>query len=314
MKKILLIILIVNLVFSRNPDKDFERNIEGYNELHYFHKYDTTIITTSKTKKGDKSIVLEDIGQYSVTKFTRYNGTYNRITLGDKKIIGLELDNRKSDYKITITKNHIYIQLNGYHHLKKDDTLYIFDDKADNSHTIYAPISEVSTSNGYKISNPNVVSDIIKFFSNKNYLVLSTSQKIYKVYPIGFRKKFENWIHGSNDSSNLGYGYIGSYSKGTTDFKATKNNHGVVLKSTGLQYKWNGTGAGSTVHEIFGKPLLDRITLYLGSSCDAYSEVFGTGSWSWANGGFIVSFKNETINFGRQELSIDTDDEFGCRM
>lgn len=108
--------------------------------------------------------------------------------------------------------------------------------------------------------------------------------------------------------------YMGCYSKGCTIFNDTTNQHGVILKSTGVQYEWIGYGAGSSVVKIKNAKKLKPITIYLGRSCDASSKEYGKGQWSWANGGFIVKFKNEEFGFGRQELDIKTDEEFGCRM
>lgn len=110
------------------------------------------------------------------------------------------------------------------------------------------------------------------------------------------------------------FAYMGSYSDGTTEFTTTKNKHGVILRSTGVQYEWVGMGVNTSIEKIEGAPRLPEIVLYLGKSCDAYSEIYGEGTWGWANGGFVITFKNETFGFGRQELSIDTDEEFCCRL
>lgn len=108
--------------------------------------------------------------------------------------------------------------------------------------------------------------------------------------------------------------YMGSYSKGTTSFIATKNEHGVVLRSSGEQFRWTGMGVNTGVEAIEGADLLQPVVLYLGKSCDAYSPVYGKGTWGWSNGGFMVTFKDEHFGFGRQELSIDTDEEYGCSI
>ena len=60
------------------------------------------------------------------------------------------------------------------------------------------------------------------------------------------------------------------------------NKHGAVLTST---YK--------------------HLTLYLGKDCDAFSKVYGKGTWGWANGGFSVDFRRKSFGFGRQELDLD---------
>lgn len=108
--------------------------------------------------------------------------------------------------------------------------------------------------------------------------------------------------------------YIGCYSKGCTGFEGMRNKHGAILTSSGLPYKWVGVGAGSTVEQIKNVQALKKVVLYLGRSCDAYSKLYGKGTWSWANGGFIVEFENERFGFGRQELDIERDEEFGCSM
>lgn len=115
-------------------------------------------------------------------------------------------------------------------------------------------------------------------------------------------------------SLSLANAYMGCYSKGCTDFVGTKNKHGAILMSTGIQYKWIGAGASSDIVKIKNAKKLKPITIYLGRSCDASSKDYGKGQWSWANGGFIVKFKNEEFGFGRQELDITTDAEFGCQM
>lgn len=61
------------------------------------------------------------------------------------------------------------------------------------------------------------------------------------------------------------------------EYTASINQHGAVLRS-------------------------DRIAIYLGRTCDAYSPQYGTGSWGWANGGFLVTFKSLTIGFPHQEI------------
>jgi len=40
----------------------------------------------------------------------------------------------------------------------------------------------------------------------------------------------------------------------------------------------------------------------LKSSCVAHSKDLGSGSWCWANGGFLIEFINSKIGFPRQEL------------
>ena len=33
-----------------------------------------------------------------------------------------------------------------------------------------------------------------------------------------------------------------------------------------------------------------------------FSEIYGKGSWGWANGGFSVEFSDKSFGFARQEL------------
>lgn len=102
--------------------------------------------------------------------------------------------------------------------------------------------------------------------------------------------------------------YMGSYDKSTlTEFKVTHNSNGVILKSTGEQYKWTGMGVHTSTEAIEGAPKLKPVTLHLGKSYDAWSPDYGKGSWEQNNGGFLVVFENETFAFGRQELSINVE-------
>jgi len=115
--------------------------------------------------------------------------------------------------------------------------------------------------------------------------------------------------------SSLSSAYVGCYSKGCTEFSGERNKHGVILISDGNKYKWVGdTGVNMHPVEMKNAKKLKKIILYLGKSCDAYSKRYGKGTWSWANGGFIVEFKNERFGFGRQELDIGRGEAFGCSM
>ena len=116
-------------------------------------------------------------------------------------------------------------------------------------------------------------------------------------------------------SLSSAYAYVGCYSKGCTGFTIERNKHGAILTSDGKKYRWTGdTGVNMHPVEIKNDKRLKKITLYLGKSCDTYSKLYGKGTWSWANGGFIIEFNNERFGFGRQELDIDTDEAFGCSM
>ncbi len=51
--------------------------------------------------------------------------------------------------------------------------------------------------------------------------------------------------------------------------------------------------------------------IYLGRSCDAFSEALGEGVWNQRDGGFVVEFPETQIAFPGQ--SIDVDDRGRCR-
>ncbi len=108
----------------------------------------------------------------------------------------------------------------------------------------------------------------------------------------------------------LSMAYVGTYSEGTTEFTKTVNEHGAILVSTGEQLKRVGMGVNTTIETIEGSKQLEIITIYVGKSCDAYSPQFGKGTWEQFNGGFFITFKNESFAFGRQEMGIETDT--GC--
>jgi hypothetical protein len=54
------------------------------------------------------------------------------------------------------------------------------------------------------------------------------------------------------------------------------------------------------------------IVVTLTKSCAARSQKYGNGSWSWANGGFLITFPDKKLGFPRQELVIGNND--GCRV
>lgn len=47
-----------------------------------------------------------------------------------------------------------------------------------------------------------------------------------------------------------------------------------------------------------------RTTLELFPDCKAVSPQYGKGSWAWANGGYIVTFKSKQFGFSRQEIEL----------
>ena len=46
----------------------------------------------------------------------------------------------------------------------------------------------------------------------------------------------------------------------------------------------------------------EKLKIYLGRSCDAYSSVYGYGHWGQANGGMLLFFPNRTLGFPRQGI------------
>ncbi len=79
------------------------------------------------------------------------------------------------------------------------------------------------------------------------------------------------------------------------EYKLSCNSDGYVLNSLHPVTRVIGSGAAS--RQVTGKE-----TVYLGSSCDAFHELFGKGKWCWANGGFRATFPDHIFGFPRQEL------------
>ncbi len=82
-------------------------------------------------------------------------------------------------------------------------------------------------------------------------------------------------------------------------FAFEENRHGAVL-----------TALPSDGAAIIGTPG-QRLTrsgdiVYLGRSCDAFSERFGGGSWRWTDGGFIVFFGATRLSFPGQVIDLQT--------
>lgn len=81
-------------------------------------------------------------------------------------------------------------------------------------------------------------------------------------------------------------------------FAFEKNQHGAVLTSV------EPKDAPLIVNDA-GAPRIDvGDVLYLGRSCDAFSQEFGDGSWSWTNGGFIVEFPGIRVAFPGQAIDV----------
>lgn len=72
------------------------------------------------------------------------------------------------------------------------------------------------------------------------------------------------------------------------------NASGVVLTSLYPVARYADTSADATASVGTEK-------LYLGVSCDAFTQTFGTGSWCAANGGYVVEFDAYRIGFLRQD-------------
>ncbi len=94
-------------------------------------------------------------------------------------------------------------------------------------------------------------------------------------------------------------------SKEGHQYQFSRNPNGAVLQSLYPVARFTGTGAMTQV-------VTGIETLYLGRDCDTYSEVLGTGTWAWANGGFVVAFDTLEIWFPRQE--IDVNNALRCAM
>ena len=88
-------------------------------------------------------------------------------------------------------------------------------------------------------------------------------------------------------------------------FFAEKNENGAKLTSKYPVSVYTEAGVASTFEEK-----LDVI--YVGKSCDVYSARYGDGTWGWANGGFIIEFKNMNLGFPRQAL--DAGQGLGCQI
>ncbi len=95
----------------------------------------------------------------------------------------------------------------------------------------------------------------------------------------------------------FGVTYLNAYVSSDGDKYTIKyNKHGAILTSVNTkQFTKNNAGV---------ERVSKRLKLYLGKDCDAYSDIYGKGSWGWANGGFRIDFKNKFFGFPRQEVEI----------
>jgi len=88
------------------------------------------------------------------------------------------------------------------------------------------------------------------------------------------------------------------------EYTISYNKHGAVLTSVNEKHFMENNASGRVSSK--------KLNLYLGKDCDAFSDVYGRGSWEWANGGFVIHFQNKSFRFPRQEVDIPNMDK--CRM
>jgi hypothetical protein len=100
------------------------------------------------------------------------------------------------------------------------------------------------------------------------------------------------------------YGYIGAVDNDYVGFTSKTNKDGLTLISTGTMYEVRGFGPGTEyIEQGFSRSRLGLV-IYLGKECDAFSKLYGTGHWAWANGGFEIVFTSKRFGFGRQEIDM----------
>lgn len=110
-----------------------------------------------------------------------------------------------------------------------------------------------------------------------------------------------------------GHDGVGGISSDGHSYAVTCNENGFMLISTYPVSRFIENGVFSTVREGIE-------TIYLGKSCDAYTEAYGDGTWGLANGGYAISFDDYRIGFPRQEPrcapDVDTDFtfDFNCPL
>lgn len=92
------------------------------------------------------------------------------------------------------------------------------------------------------------------------------------------------------------------------EYYLTCNSNGYVLTPTNPLHVFADTSVASSI--IRGTEII-----YLGRSCDAFSQTLGGGKWCWANGGFSADLGSTSISFPRQELYCARNDNLGsaCR-
>lgn len=97
---------------------------------------------------------------------------------------------------------------------------------------------------------------------------------------------------------------LGYVSSDGHEYNSACNANGYVL--TSLYPVARAVGYGASTEHVSGIE-----TLYLGKSCDAYTKGFGSGTWCWANGGFLADFGGLSVGFPRQELFCSSDESLG---
>ena len=106
-------------------------------------------------------------------------------------------------------------------------------------------------------------------------------------------------------------GTLAQVSSDGHSYNVTCNDHGYVLRSKWPVSRFVGTGAATVIET-------GEEVIYFGKDCDAFSEHLGTGTWCWANGGFVADLEHRRIGFPRQELycpaepNFETGFECGC--
>jgi len=102
--------------------------------------------------------------------------------------------------------------------------------------------------------------------------------------------------------SNYSFSYIGCANDVCTEFYITKNKHGVVLKSTGEQFKFKSYAMPPV--KLKNAKRIKKEILYIGRKCDSYSKIYGKGNWYQKNAGFFINFANKSFFFPKQEIDI----------
>ena len=68
------------------------------------------------------------------------------------------------------------------------------------------------------------------------------------------------------------------------------------VDSLGVNYQYEKNNSGAVLRS-------STATFYLGKDCDVISPQYGNGTWSWANGGFMIDFGSAgSLGFPRQEI------------